>query len=252
VVSPYYEDEQVTLYHGRFEEILPTLDLHADLILTDPPYGETSLGWDRWPDGWPSIAAAYSRSMWCFGSMRMFLDRRAEFTDWKMSQDVVWEKNRGSGFATDRFSRVHEHVVHWYRGEWREIHHETPRVARTGPPKHVTRRSSSPHTGAISNDVPYVDDGLRLHRSVIFHRNLQGTNPINPTQKPIPVLTPLVEYASPRGGVVMDLFAGSCSTLVAARDCGRRAIGFEVREEQCEAAARRLSQQTLDIDGGAA
>ena len=247
--EPYYEDDLVTLYHGDCRELLPQLvesgHARADLILTDPPYGETSLTWDRWPDGWPSLAAVASSSMWCFGSMRMFLDRREEFGDWRMSQDVVWEKNRGSGFATDRFSRVHEHATHWYRGKWSDLYHETPRVPRTGPAKYVTRRSSSPHTGAISNDVPYVDDGLRLQKSVIFHRNLQGTNPINPTQKPIPVLAPLIEYGCPPDGTVLDLFAGSASTLVASRDLGRSAIGFEAREEQCESAAKRLAQDTL-------
>ena len=245
--TPYYSDDSVTLWHGRFEDVLPSLDLRADLILTDPPYGETSLTWDRWPKGWPSFAANYARSMWCFGSMRMFLDRRDDFTGWKLSQDVIWQKNRGSGFATDRFSRVHEHALHWYHGDWSSIHHETPRVARTGPAKYVTRRSSSPHTGKIGNDVPYVDDGLRLQKSVLFHRNLQGTNPINPTQKPVPILEPLIQYGCPPGGLVLDLFAGSASTLIAARNLGRRAIGIEMREDQCEKAARRLNQGVLDF-----
>lgn len=250
-MKPYYQDADVTLYLGDFrdltlEDMSGTL---ADLILTDPPYGETSLDWDSWPDAWPGYATLFAKSMWCFGSMRMFLDRREDFGAWKLSQDIVWQKNRGSGFSTDRFSRVHEHALHWYQGDWASIHHETPRVARTGPAKYVTRRASSPHTGKISNDVPYVDDGLRLQKSVLFHRNLQGTNPINPTQKPVPVLEPLIQYGCPPGGLVLDLFAGSASTLIAARNLGRRAIGIEKRESQCEAAAKRLSQGVLDFGG---
>lgn len=247
--EPYYADEHVTLWHGDFREVLPGLDIVADCIVTDPPYGETTLAWDTWPDGWPSIAAQYARSMWCWGSMRMFLDRRDDFAAWKLSQDIVWEKHRGSGFATDRFSRVHEHATHWYQGGWAEIHHETPRVARTGPAKYVTRRSSSQHTGAISNDVPYVDDGLRLRRSVMESPNMQGKHPINPTQKPISVLEPLIEYACPPGGIVLDIFAGSASTGVAARNTGRRAVLIEQREDQCESAALRLSQGVLDLGG---
>ena len=81
-MSPYYVDESVTLYHGDFREVLATSNIGADAIVTDPPYGETKLDWDVWPKGWPSIAAEYARSMWCFGSMRMFLDRRDEFADW--------------------------------------------------------------------------------------------------------------------------------------------------------------------------
>lgn len=248
----YYADEHVTLYHGDFREILPELDgATFDAIVTDPPYGETSLEWDRWPDGWPAFVAPFARSMWCFGSMRMFLDRRDEFAGWRLSQDVVWRKNRGSGFATDRFARIHEHALHWYQGEWAAVHHETPRVPRTGPEKAVTRRSSSPHTGKIGNDVPYVDDGLRLTPSVLDHRNLQGTNPINPTQKPTGILEPLIAYACPPGGTVLDVFAGSASTGVAARAIGRRAVLIEKRESQCESAALRLAQGVLDLGVGA-
>src|ERR1051326_7486412 len=73
---PYYSDETVQLFYGDYRELLPILlaDHSFDLVVADPPYGETSLDWDRWPDGWP--AAMPGRSMWCFGSMRMFLERR--------------------------------------------------------------------------------------------------------------------------------------------------------------------------------
>ena len=139
-MKPYYEDEWVTLWHGDWRELIPE-DFRADLILTDPPYGETSLDWDRWPDGWPALAARHADAMWCFGSMRMFLDRRDEFAAWKLSQDVVWDKGRGTGPVVDRFRRVHEHVTHWYRGKWTDVHWETPRVVWHGPRRRATREA---------------------------------------------------------------------------------------------------------------
>jgi site-specific DNA-methyltransferase (adenine-specific) len=246
VIEPYYDDGRVTLYHGRLEDVLPELREEIDLIVADPPYGETSLEWDRWPDGWPSLLAeGYGSSMWCFGSMRMFLERRTEFVDWKLSQDVVWEKHTGSGFTTDRFKRVHEHALHWYRGPWESVRHETPRIPGGPGDKNVHARGPTPHTGEIGSR-PYVDDGLRLKRSVIYAPNMRG-RAINSTEKPTGLLEPLIAYACPPGGLVLDPFAGSCSTLVAARDLGRRAIGIEMREEQCELAARRLANQPLDF-----
>ena len=81
-------------------------------------------------------------------------------------------------------------------------------------------------------------------RSVIYGRSANGTA-INETEKPIGLLEPLIHYGCPVGGLVLDLFAGSASTLVAARNTGRRAIGIEAREQQCEQAANRLSQGIL-------
>lgn len=246
MTAHYFADNMVTLYHGDHREILPSLGLTFDLIVADPPYGETSLDWDRWPDGWPGAMTAYARSMWCFGSMRMFLDRRDEFAAWKLSQDVVWEKHNGSGFAADRFKRVHEHATHWYLGEWSSIHHVTPRVARTGPDKTSKRRTPPLHTGSIGN-LDYKDDGLRLTRSVIYANSKRDGSSINETEKPVGVLEPLISYGCPPGGVVLDPFGGSASTAVAARNVGRRCVVIEKRESQCEKAAQRLAHAPLDF-----
>jgi site-specific DNA-methyltransferase (adenine-specific) len=242
---PYYEDDQVTLYLGDMRDVLPALGLQADCVVTDPPYAETSLTWDRWPDGWPQLAATVANSMWCFGSMRMFLDRGPEFTDWKLSQDVVWKKNAGTGFAADRFKRVHEFALHWYRGDWNAVHHSAIRVAYHGRNEGAVRRTvtSGMHTGEIGK-ADWVDDGTRLATSVIDVKNLRG-HAVHPTQKPLGILDPLIRYACPPDGLVVDPFAGSGSTLDAARQSGRRAIGIERHEPYAEAAAKRLSNLTL-------
>lgn len=242
-IEPYYSDDLVTLYRGDCREMLPELGTQADLIVTDPPYGETSLDWDRWPDGWPALAARHSRSMWCFGSMRMFLDRRDEFGGWRLSQDIVWEKHNGSGFAADRFKRVHEIATHWYQGDWASVHHEAPRVPGGSGSKSIRKRGLTPHQNAIGN-TGYEDDGYRLVRSVIYGASMQQ-KAIHPTEKPVGLLEPLIGYGCPVGGTVLDLFAGSGSTLAAAKATGRHAVGIEADERYCEVAAKRLAQDTL-------
>ncbi|MFE4857294.1 DNA-methyltransferase [Streptomyces sp. NPDC056670] len=243
-MDAYYQDDEVALYLGDMREILPALDLKADLVLADPPYAETSLAWDRWPDGWPTLAATVTSSMWCFGSMRMILNRRDQFAGWRLSQDIVWEKHNGSGFAKDRFRRVHEHALHWYRGQWRNIHHEVPRVPATGGHQGGPSSAAGPsHTGAIAPQQ-WTDDGMRLMRSVIKARSMHHAA-IHPTEKPVSILDPLIRYGCPEGGLVVDPFAGSGSTLDAARQAGRRAIGIEAYEPYAEAAAKRLSALVL-------
>jgi site-specific DNA-methyltransferase (adenine-specific) len=163
--EPYWTDGQVTLYCGDFREVLPALGVTPDLVLADPPYGQTGLPWDRWPRDWPSALAPFARSMWCFGSLRMFMDHRDEFTDWKMSQDAVWEKNTGSAPARDRLRRVHDSAVHWYQGRWDGIYHECPRVPHDGP----NWRSSRPaRPGAALS-------GSRRERNSARRRSAKGS-----------------------------------------------------------------------------
>lgn len=252
-MKPYYEDESVCLYLGDMRKVLPQLDLRPDCIVADPPYGETSLAWDRWPDGWPAVAAEVSASMWCFGSMRMLLARAPEFAAWRLSQDIVWEKNNGSGFTRDRFRRVHEHATHWYGGNWRDIHHEAPRHVPPGGTRSRTKvgeqvrkhRDTQHHLGYISPGT-WTDDGTRLITSVIRAANLRGSA-VHPTEKPVGLLDPLIRYACPPGGLVLDPFAGSGSTAVAARLSGRRAVLIEADRAYCDVIVRRLAQDCLPM-----
>lgn len=185
--------------------------------------------------------------MWCFGSMRMFLERRDEFAMWKLSQDVVWEKHNGSSMAADRFRRVHEHATYWYRGAWSDVHHVTPTTDDAQRRVVRTKARAAHWQGARGADVyESVDGGPRLMRSVLFHPSMHASA-INETEKPVALLESLIEYACPPGGLVLDLFSGSASALIAARQIGRRAIGFELRESQFRRASLRLSQGHLNI-----
>jgi site-specific DNA-methyltransferase (adenine-specific) len=189
--------------------------------------------------------------MWCFGSMRMFLDRSPEFTGpgWKLSQDVVWEKHNPSGPDADRFRRIHEHALHWYRGPWSGVHHEAQKVT-TG----IVERGRVVNQGAKSigqrgtyANNGWTDDGTRLLTSVIRARSMHRIGSSHPTEKPVGILQPLIEYACPPGGLALDPMCGSASTLEAARLTGRRAIGIERHEPYIEAAAKRLSQGVLGV-----
>jgi site-specific DNA-methyltransferase (adenine-specific) len=261
--APYFQDDAVTLYHGDMRDVLPQLGLQADLVVADPPYEQTRLTWDFWPEGWLAAAAASSSSMWCWLPIRQFAAppfRGLEFAaaGWTLSHDIeaewdhaVWEKHNGSHFATDRFRRVHEVATHWYRGRWGEVRHEVPRVPHEGPWRGTRRAARAGHFLGRNNghDKPWQDDGTRLLRSVFRAHSMKGVG-IHPTEKPVSVLEPLIRYACPPGGTVLDPFAGSGSTGEAARLTGRRAVLIEGHKPYCEAIATRLSQGVLDLAGG--
>lgn len=254
-MKPYYADASVELYLGDCRDVLPRLGIRADCIIADPPYATTSHAWDRWPAGWLAVAAEAADSMWCFGQLAMFMRYADEFTaaGWRLSHDTVgeqeldttvWEKQHGTGMHVDRFRRVHELIGHFYRGRWSDIYKM--------PPRETTDQRSAP-CGPGSN-VPsqmgegrktgrrWVDDGTRLVRSVIRVPSLWRRGAIHPTQKPVDLLLPLLDYSCPPGGLVLDMTAGSGSTGVAARESGRRAVLIEADPDKCAQAACRLAQ----------
>ena len=226
-MTPFYEDHLVTLYHGDALSI-------------------TKLPWDRWPVGWLNFAAHLTEQLWCFGSFRMFWDRRDEFAPWTLAQDVVWEKHNGSNPAADRFRRVHELAVHFYRGDWGAIY-KAMQYTPDGTARQVRRKQRPPQWGELGGHTyTMTDGGPRQMTSVMSVRGCHGYA-VNETQKPEGAVAPLVAFSVPPDGVVLDPFAGSGTTLVVARRMGMRAIGIELRLEQCNAIVARLAQRDLGV-----
>lgn len=219
-----------------------------NLIIADPPYGDTSLEWDRRVMDWPHRAIEMLKpngSMWVFGSMRYFIEQGSIFSSagWKLAQDLVWEKHNGSAFHADRFKRVHEHVVQFYRDgdPWASVYNEVQKTMDAAP--RVTRRKKRPtHTGHIEASA-YVseDGGPRIMRSVIYMKSMHG-RAIHPTEKPSDLIEILIRSSCPKDGLVGDLFAGSGAAGEAAMRVGREYIGCEIDPVMALKANDRLGQ----------
>ncbi|MGH3825960.1 MAG: DNA-methyltransferase [Pseudonocardiaceae bacterium] len=247
MITPYYSGENAQLFLGDCREVLPTLGISPASCVCDPPYGTSAAVWDRWPAGWVnSVSAALppSASLWCFGSARMFLTHRDDFAAWKFAQEALWVKRNGTGpTSRDRLATIHEWAYHWRRGPWTTLHHEWERVPYDGPDKHTTRRTAqTPHQGKHLSST-YTDDGTRQPRSVTFVIEAPSVRyqKRHQDEKPLAVVIPLVRECTPPGELVLDCFAGSGTTGVAARILGRRAVLIEADEAMCETAALRLS-----------
>jgi len=218
-MEPYYADDLVTLYLGDCREV--TEWLAADVLVTDPPYGR---GWSQGrtrnnADAHAGIAGDHDTTtrdaalaMW--GTSR----QAVAFGALEMPpppgnvQTLVFRKPAGSGSKGTHggFRRDIEGI--YLLGPWPAGHQGISSVLTSG-----ARCQVSP------NGVP----GRYGH----------------PHAKPVDVMETLI-MACP-DGTVADPFAGSGSTLVAARNLGRRAIGVELDERYAETAARRLSQGVL-------
>ncbi len=220
-----------------------------DMILADPPYGDTSIVWDKRVSGWLPVAYAALKktgSMWVFGSMRFFMLTHSDFrrAGFRVAQDVVWEKHNGSNFLADRFRRVHEHAVQFIRKDtkWGDVYND-PQVTMNAVARTVTRnKSRPPHLGAHGPSTYESEDGgPKLMRSVIAMRSCHG-RAIHPTEKPVELLSILIRTSCPAKGLVGDFFAGSGSGGEASAGCGRRYLGSELDEKMAQAARDRINQ----------
>jgi site-specific DNA-methyltransferase (adenine-specific) len=239
----------IDMRQGDCRVIAPTLAAQSvDLVLADPPYGETSLVWDRWPVGWLEAMKPCmkpSASLWVFGSLRMFMERADEFkaAGFKMAQEIVWEKHNGSNAFTDRFRRVHELAAQFYLGDWSTVY-KNPLFSADTTAKTVRRKSRPQQWGEIGDSFYESEDGgPRMLRSVWCVRSEHG-RAVHPTQKPLGIIAPLIEYSCPPGGTILDPMCGSGTTGIAARARGCSAILIEGDDANFAVAQRRIQNDS--------
>ncbi len=189
------------------------IGLPGDVVITDPPYGLR-----------PINVTGYGRRR-----IRVTGDETCDLTDWLLS---VW-----SGPA----------IVF---GLW-----QRPPAGREAVRQLVWAKTRLGLSGSRlpwrnSHEVAWVyGDSWRASDRGTVWRTSHDNGAEHPTQKPLELMQWLVEAALP-GWCVLDPFMGSGTTLVAAKNLGRKAIGIEIEERYCEIAAERLAQTVLDLGPG--
>lgn len=235
----------IRLLHGDCREIMPA-EGPFDMILADPPYGDTSLSWDKKVKGWETVAADRLKptgSIWIFGSMRFFLDQGPVLAaaGLRYAQDIVWEKHNGSGFHADRFKRIHEHAVQFYRDDarWDAVFNEVQVTMDAVQRTVQSKKGRAAHMGNIEQAAyASIDGGPRIMRSVIPIPSCHG-HAIHETEKPVDLLLILLRTSCPPDGLVGDFFAGSGSCAEACQAAGRNYVGCETDPEMVEKARGR-------------
>ncbi len=210
-VKPYFEDEAVQIYLGDCREILPSLP-RVDLVLTDPPYGidyQSARRIERQRK--EKIQGNNEFPLWIFNELQprvaLFVWCRWDVLGLlpKPKSFIVWDK--GNHSMGD--------LEHEYGRQWKGI------AFYPGPFHKFTKRP--------------VD--------IIQCKRVPPEQMLHPNEKPVGIIKPLI-LAHP-AETILDPFMGSGTTLRAAKDLGRKAIGIEIEEKYCEIAAKRMSQGVL-------
>lgn len=241
-MTPYYADESVTLWLGDCREVLPSLD-RADAVITDPPYSEhvhSNIRSTR-------IESANDRGGRHGADVRRNIDLGFAHLDADLRQ-----------FCAEQFARLAARWVLVFsdvESDWlwrRDLTAVGLDYVRTGAwvKLNATPMFSGdrPAPGFESVTICHPKGRKRWNGGgrhalwtypIVLDRGRNGAR-LHTTQKPLPLMRELVRLFTDPGETVLDPFAGSGTTLVAARLEGRRAVGIERDEQHCETVARRL------------
>jgi site-specific DNA-methyltransferase (adenine-specific) len=250
-MTPYYEQDGVTIYHGDSEMVLPSL-AGVDLFLTDPPYNvsargvggraNTSVGavprkdgtmreivrdYGDWDHGWkPDMAIASMRdALKVSGSLVAFTSEFLVSAYLNSGLDhrglLFWRKTNPAPSFRKQIVRAIEFAV-WQTkgGGW---------------------------TFNAGGYCPNIWEAPIINGYTCENTNEQRWHP---TQKPEAIIKSWVALFSNAGDLVVDPFMGSGTTIACAKRLNRRAIGIELDEKYCEIAAKRLQQGALPLEMG--
>jgi DNA modification methylase len=209
-MDPYYSHAGITIYHGDCLEIMPELK-PVDLVLTDPPYGIGVYKNGTMGGGVLAKQSTYDPTEWD--------DIPVNFKKlWSLISLGEYACCFGGNYYHFPPSRC---WLIWDK-ENGDNNFADCELAWTNYPRAV--RLKKHHWQGM----------LRKHHELRYH----------PTQKPLDVIKWAMQL-SPKYDTILDPFMGSGTTLVAAKELGRKAIGIEIEEKYCEIAVRRLAQEVL-------
>lgn len=216
----YYQDDSATIYHGDCREIMPHLP-PVDLLLTDPPYGIGEAG-----------ANQSKKAPW--------RGNRCAARVWPVS---TWDDKPVDDFTMARcLSAARWQIV--FGGNYYRL-----------PPSSCWLVWDKDNGGNDFADCELAWTNFKTAvRRIRYRWNGMLQEPgrpheirEHPTQKPLEVIKWALLKCPVEARTILDPFMGSGTTLRAAKDLGRKAIGIEIEERYCEIAAKRCAQEVLAL-----
>jgi len=223
-LKPYYQDKWVTIYHGDCREILPTLE-PVDLVLTDPPYGinsDTNNAFDKhyWDGTYKEKASMCNDNFPLDFGFLFSIESKTKII-----------------FGANNFYKQLPHKGIWICWD-----------------KRLSKRldkmlGSSFELAWVDKEKGFYKMYRVLHGGVINADSINGNNEgrLHPTQKPVPLFCEIIEDFSKSNDLILDPFLGSGTTCYCAKKLNRKSIGIEIEEKYCEIAAKRCSQEVMEL-----
>jgi site-specific DNA-methyltransferase (adenine-specific) len=203
VIEPYYQEDGITLYNAKCEDVLPQLTERGDLLLTDPPYEgrEDLFATKGVVDFLERLIGEYKQAFIFWPCVGRLPGEPEAIHIWHKAIPIHPNSKIGNVAG-----HQYERILAWGAGKRCEVIREA---------------------AIIGNFAACADEFVR-----------------HPTQKPIKLVRWCMGKVK-EWDVVFDPFAGSGTTLVAAKRFGRKAVGIEMSEEYCQLIVNRLSQKEL-------
>ena len=217
-MRPYYSESGITIFHGDCREVLPTLAGVCDLVLTDPPYGVShrpNAAKETWQATWEGNEIAGDGDTTLRDEVLEPFDKVACFGGWRRAAlarahtALIWDKGPVCG-------GMNFHAP--WRTNWEMIFIRG------------TAFKGGMDLGIITGFWMETWERRKSHQH----------------EKPIGLIQYLLTKA-PTADMILDPFMGSGTTLRAAKNLNRRAIGIEIEERYCEIAANRLRQSVINF-----
>lgn len=243
--EPYYSAKGVTLYNAKYEDVLPELKNNFfDSIISDPPYANTDIEWDKridWKFFWNETARiTKNKSPIVLFASGKFVYELQNTNPKFFRYDLIWEKNLAVGHLTanQRPLRSHENILIFTNTLFKgSIYNPQMIIGKNHVIENKQRRFA--HYGGEKKGTQRRETNLYHPKSVLRFNNSRAKS-LHPTQKPLDLMEWLIRTYSNRNDTLLEPFAGSGTTLVAAARNGRRCVGIEQSEEYCEIIAKRL------------
>lgn len=240
--EPWLDHGDVRVWHGDCANVMPTLGREYDLLLTDPPYGISV------PDIHRTDARGDRRTL----RRNFFADDTVDAPLAALEMAIGLLKDDAGAFVYcghRQFGAIEDmlHAAGFQTGPFAWVKTNAAPSVR----KHSWRSSIEVAVWATRGSAFrwHEQETALNHIRAACCANVHPEKNGHPMQKPTGTLLQAIRHYTDPGGLILDPFAGSGSTLAAARKLGRRADGIERDAEHLPRIESRLAQTTLITDG---